>query len=160
MKLYRQKPDHTFEKARTFDWEGAGQISVGDYDNDGDEDILCGRSLNRLPKERREKLGKGCALFRNDVGNRNHWLQVVCVGKTANRDGIGCRIAVTTPDGVTQTREIRGGLGHAGHNGPYIAHFGLGKHAKANVVVNWPDAAGSVTKQTGGEANQRLVLKQ
>ena len=161
LKLYRQRPDHTFEDARTFDWEGAGQISVGDYDNDGDLDILCGRSLNRLPKDRKAKLGKRAALFRNDVGNTNHWLQVVLRGTKSNRDGIGCRIRVTTADGVTQTREIRGGHGHAGHNNPYIAHFGLGEHAKAvKLEIRWPDKAGTVQVIEGVKAGQRLVVKQ
>jgi hypothetical protein len=161
LKLYRQRSDHTFEPARTFGWEGAAQLSVGDYDNDGDEDILVGRSLNRLPKARRAELGVSCALFRNDIGNKNHWLQVVCRGKSANRDGIGCRIEVTTADGVTQTREIRGGLGHAGHSGPHVAHFGLGAHTKAQkVVVRWPDRAGSVKTLTGVAADQRRVVHQ
>jgi len=160
LKLYRQKPDHTFEKARLFGWEGAGQISVGDFDNDGDQDILVGRSLNRLSKEKRKALGPSCALFRNEIGNRNHWLQVVCRGKTANRDGIGCRISVTTPDHVTQTREIRGGHGHAGHNDPYIAHFGLGSQTTARVVVRWPDAKGSRTVKEKVAAGQRLLIEQ
>lgn len=160
LKLYRQKPDHTFEPPRLFGWEGAGQLSVGDYDRDGDLDILVGRSLMRLSKEKRAELGKSCALFRNDVGNKNRWLQVTCVGKTANRNGIGCRIEVTTPDGVTQTREIRGGLGHAGHNGPYEAHFGLGAHETADVTIRWPDAAGSVTTMKGVKTGQRLVVTQ
>ncbi|MHC4956739.1 MAG: CRTAC1 family protein [Planctomycetota bacterium] len=161
LKLYRQKPDHTFEAARTFDWEGAGQISVGDFDRDGDLDILCGRSLNRLPKERREKLGRSCALFRNDVGNERRWISIACVGKTANRDGIGCRIEVTTADGVTQTREIRGGLGHAGHSGPFEAHFGLGSHARASRVrVLWPDRDRSESVLSDVESNQRLVVRQ
>ena len=62
--------------------------------------------------------------------------------------------------GVTQTREIRCGLGHAGHNGPPIAHFGLGKHAKADVVVRWPDRAGTKTEVGAVEAGQRLVVRQ
>jgi len=161
LKLYRQKPDHSFEPPRTFGWEGAGQISVADFDLDGDLDILVGRSLARLPKEKRQALGVSCALFRNDLGNRNHWLQVDCVGKTANRDGIGCRVRVTTADGVTQTREIRGGLGHAGHNGPYVAHFGLGRHTKADrVEVFWPDRAGQTTVRRGVPADQRLRIAQ
>jgi len=161
LKLYRQKPDHTFEAPRTFEWEGAGQISIGDYDRDGDLDILVGRSLNRLPKERREKLGWSCGLFRNDVGNKNGWLQVVCRGKAANRDGIGCRIVVEQPGGSTQTREIRGGLGHAGHNGPYEAHFGLGATPKAvKVTIHWPDPAGTKTVLDDVKPDQRLVVEQ
>ena len=160
LKLYRQKRDHTFEKARTFGWEGAAQISVGDFDNDGDLDILAGRSLMRLPKAKREALGVSCALFRNDVGKDNHWLQVVCGARAgANRDGIGCRIRVTTGDGVTQTREIRGGLGHAGHNNPYLAHFGLGKHATADIEVVWPDRTGTRKVLKDVKADQRLVVR-
>ena len=67
---------------------------------------------------------------------------------------------MTTPDGVTQTREIRGGLGHAGHNGPYIAHFGLGKHAKARVWVTWSGPVPGVWVDLKADANQRLVAKQ
>jgi len=161
LKLYRQRPDHTFEAPRTFGWEGAGQISIGDYDEDGDEDLLVGRSLMRLSKEKREELGTACALFRNDVGNRNHWLQVVCRGKDANRDGIGCRVAVTTADGVTQTREIHCGLGHAGHSGPFVAHFGLGSQARVRrVEVTWPDRAGSRTVREDVVADQRLRIEQ
>jgi hypothetical protein len=161
LKLYRQKKDHTFEKPRSLDWEGAAQISVGDFDNDGDLDILCGRSLNRLPKERRAALGKRAALFRNDVGNKNGWLQVECVGKAANRDGIGARIRVTTADGVTQTREIRGGHGHAGHNNPYIAHFGLAKHTEVKKLeIRWPDKANTVQVMESVKAGQRLVVRQ
>jgi hypothetical protein len=161
LKLYRQRPDHSFEPARTFDWEGAGQPSVGDCDGDGDEDILVGRSLARLDAEKQKALGASCALFRNDGAGGNRWLQVSCVGKAANRDGIGCRILVATADGVTQLREIRGGHGHAGHNGPYVAHFGLGRHDRAErVTVLWPDREGSRTVLEKVPARQRLAVRQ
>ncbi|MHC4952266.1 MAG: CRTAC1 family protein [Planctomycetota bacterium] len=161
LKLYRQRRNHTFEKARLFDWEGAGQISVGDYDNDGDLDILCGRSLNRLPADRRKALGKRPALFRNDVGNKNHWLQVVVKSESINRDGIGCRIRLLMPDESVQTRVIRGGRGHAGHNDPYVAHFGLGAHTQViRVGITWFDGKGSTKQLDGVQADQRLVVRQ
>jgi hypothetical protein len=161
LKLYRQRAGHTFGEPTLFDWEGAGQISVGDFDNDGDQDILVGRSLARLPEERAQALGVSCALFRNDAGRANHWLQVVCIGKGKNRFGIGCRARVTTPDGVTQTREIRCGRGHAGHSDPPVAHFGLGGHLEvARLEVAWQDAAGSISVLERVPADRRIVVAQ
>ncbi len=165
LKIYRQRPDHTFDDVRFVNWEGAGQISFGDYDKDGDLDILVGRSVNRLPREKRIELGRSVGLFRNDVGHKNRWLQVVCRGSGgkggSNRDGIGARITVTQVDGTKQTREIRGGLGHAGHNGPYVAHFGLGKDEKpVCVTVRWPNASRTLMFLKTVASNQRLVLEE
>ena len=51
--------------------------AYGDYDGDGDLDVLV--SNNNGP----------AALYRNDGGNRNHWLQLRLTGTKSNRDGIG-----------------------------------------------------------------------
>ncbi|MEN8151996.1 MAG: VCBS repeat-containing protein, partial [Planctomycetota bacterium] len=95
LRLYRQKADGEFEEVTEvagFDWEGCGDLSIGDFDRDGDPDILAGRSFMRLNKAHRDKHMGGIAvnevgLFRNDVGNRsgNHWLNVRLVGRLANR---------------------------------------------------------------------------
>ena len=51
--------------------------AYADYDHDGDLDVLI--STNDGP----------AYLFRNDGGNRNHWLNVRLVGTKSNRDAIG-----------------------------------------------------------------------
>ena len=159
LRLYRQKDDHTFEEVTTaagFAWEGCGGISIGDFDRDGDPDILVGRSFMRLSAEHRTKYMNGITvaapgLFRNDAGNRsgNHWLNVRLEGQGAghaNRAGLGARIYVTA-GGRTQMREIRSGSGLGNHQDPVEQMFGLGKADKIErVVVRWPD--GKLTEQT------------
>src|SRR5206468_2459451 len=63
--------------------------AYGDYDNDGDLDILV---MNN---------GQPAELLRNDVGNRQNWLQVELRGRGprgsargSNTDGIGARVKV------------------------------------------------------------------
>jgi hypothetical protein len=51
--------------------------AYADFDRDGDLDLLI--STNNGP----------AYLYRNDGGNRNHWLTIRLVGTKSNRDGIG-----------------------------------------------------------------------
>ncbi len=149
LRLYRQQEDGTFEevtKAAGFQWEGCGGLSIGDFDRDGDVDIMAGRSFARLDQKHRDQFMNGITvnevgLFRNDVGAHagNHWLNVRLVGKGkggCNRMGIGCRVRVTTGD-VTQTREIRCGSGLSNHQDPPEACFGLGKATKVDKLEIW-----------------------
>ena len=163
LRLYRQKADHSFEevtKEAGFDWEGCGGISVCDFDRDGDLDILAARSFFRLPAERTKDRIAEAALFRNDVGNKKRWIQLVLEGTAANRQAIGARISVRVGT-TTQLREIRGGEGHAGHQDPSELHFGLGAAAAIDeIVVRWPDRDGLSQSFKAVATGRRYHLKQ
>jgi len=151
LRLFRQRYDHTFEdvtKSAGFNLRNPTQISLADFDRDGDVDILVGTTNMRLTKEQRAGRKLGVRLFRNDVANRNHWIAFRLEGGgagEANRSAIGARVHVKTSD-VTQIREVYGGQGHAGHQDAKVLHFGLGMHEEVDEVrVRWPDATGTET---------------
>ncbi|HTM14837.1 MAG TPA: VCBS repeat-containing protein, partial [Bryobacteraceae bacterium] len=56
--------------------------AFGDFDNDGDIDILI-VNLNEPP-----------SLLRNDVRGDNHWLKIKLIGTQSNRSAIGARVVV------------------------------------------------------------------
>jgi enediyne biosynthesis protein E4 len=58
-------------------------VAFGDFDNDGDIDILV-VNMNEPP-----------SLLRNDVSGTGHWLKVLLVGTTSNRSAIGAQVVVT-----------------------------------------------------------------
>jgi hypothetical protein len=166
LRLFRQDDRHAFTditEACGFDWESSAGISVGDFDRDGDLDILAGKSWMRMPAERRKGDHPACALFRNEVGNRNHWLAVRLVGRGAggsNRMGVGARITVDA-GGRRQIREIYGGCGHSGQFNPPEAHFGLGKVTKVDrITVRWPDKAHTVQTLEQVEADRLITIVQ
>jgi hypothetical protein len=69
----------------------------------------------------------------------NHWLQVKLVGQKGNRQAIGARVTVVTPDG-RQVQEVGGTDGAFFSQGHYRLYFGLGNHARADVLrIQWPD---------------------
>ncbi len=165
LRLFRQKSGHVFEdvtEACGFDWESSSGISIGDYDRDGDLDILAGKSWMRMPKERRLGEFPAPALFRNDLGSRNHWITVQLRGKgkgRANGFAIGARVIVEA-GGRRQIREIRGGCGHAGQFDPPEAHFGLAASSTIDtLVVQWPDGKERTTRIRNVKADRLIRIK-
>ena len=61
--------------------------AYGDYDGDGDLDVLI--TTNHGP----------AYLFRNDGGNRNNWISIRTRGVKSNRDGIGAVVRVESASG-------------------------------------------------------------
>jgi hypothetical protein len=99
--------------------------AFGDYDNDGDTDILV-INMNDKP-----------TLLRNDTVTQNHWIGLKLVGTKSNRDGIGARVTVQA-GARRQRTEVRG-------DGSYISHsdirprFGLGSAARVDrIEIRWP----------------------
>jgi hypothetical protein len=114
-----------------------------DIDNDGDPDFAI---LSN---------GEGVSLYRNDGGERQHWVRCRAVGRKSNRDGIGALIRVTG-GGVTRSQYVRSG-------GSYLSEsqrepiFGLGRAAAAeSVEVRWP--SGTVTRAGPLPANRRYLI--
>ena len=101
--------------------------AFGDYDDDGDVDILV-LNADDTP-----------TLLRND-GAGGHWLGVRLRGRRSNRDGVGARIRVTA-GGRTQVREVRAGASFLSSN-DLRAHFGLGAATSVDrLAVSWPSGS-------------------
>ncbi|MFT5516090.1 MAG: hypothetical protein ACI80V_002222 [Rhodothermales bacterium] len=128
--LFRNKGDGTFSDVGAEAGLGVGggwlgrSVSWGDYDSDGDPDLLLTENGGQLH------------LLRND-SETNSWIVVGLRGTTSNRNGIGARITVWA-DGQSQTRFVRSGASYLGQS-QLSPIFGLGEAAAADsVVVNWP----------------------
>lgn len=119
--------------------------AFGDYDNDGDVDILI-NSVNGPPE-----------LLRADSLNQNNWIKIKTIGVKSNRDGIGARIRCVTENG-TQIDEVRSGGSYYSQNDLRI-HFGLGKSQRVeSLEINWP--SGKVDTFRNVAANQLVVVKE
>jgi tetratricopeptide (TPR) repeat protein len=100
-------------------------IIVGDYDNDGANDLLI--MQNHGP----------AMLLRNEGGNKNNWLRLALKGLNDNKSAIGTKVEVFA--GATRQKfEIYGSSGYLGQNSPYLT-VGLGQNKQADVVrMLWP----------------------
>jgi hypothetical protein len=97
----------------------------GDYDHDGDLDVLF--AVNSGPAR----------LLRNEGGNKNHWLCVKTVGTKSNRDGIGAVVRVESASGK-QWNTVRSGSTYASQSDLALT-FGLAQDPTVkSIQVEWP----------------------
>jgi hypothetical protein len=119
--------------------------AYGDYDNDGDLDILI--TTNNGP----------AYLFRNDGGNRNNWLRVKLAGTKSNRNGIGAVVRVTSASG-RQWQLVRSGSSYCSASELALT-FGLAKDpAATSVEVDWP--SGAKSRMASVKVNQVLTVSE
>jgi enediyne biosynthesis protein E4 len=102
--------------------------AYADYDRDGDLDVLI--SNNHGP----------AYLFRNDGGNRNHFVSIRLAGTRSNRSGIGAVIRVESASGK-QWRMVHSGSSYCSQSDLALT-FGLGNATEVrSIEVEWPSGA-------------------
>ncbi len=156
--LYRNNGNGTFTDVTTEAgvrvWDTYGGCWC-DYDEDGDLDLITG--------------GKGEAtagaphevhLFRsalNDAGGLT-WLEIDLEGVRCNAAAIGARVRATV-GGLTQMREVQGGMGAHSMQSSMRIHFGFPSSPEsADLEVLWPD--GSSQELRGVALNRVLKIVQ
>jgi hypothetical protein len=123
--------------------------AIGDFDNDGDSDILL-NNMDDTP-----------ALLRNDGANKSgHWLTLRLVGDVTRkcpRDATGTTVFLTA-NGRRLRREVASGRGYNSQSDLRV-HFGLGAGTKVEKLeVRW--ANGKPETYEVKEVNKLLLIEQ
>jgi hypothetical protein len=118
--------------------------AFGDFDNDGDVDIIV-VNMNEPP-----------SLLRNDVTGSGHWLKVLLVGVKSNRSAIGARVTVRYGE-RTQAQEVTAQASFYSANDRRL-HFGLGPATSADVTIRWPTGVSEQVPRV--EADQLVVIRE
>jgi hypothetical protein len=120
--------------------------AFGDFDNDGDIDVLV-LNMNDVP-----------SLLRNDGGNKQNWIKIKLVGTKCNRTAIGARARVVTGN-HSQIDEVRSGSSVMSQSDLRL-HFGLGKAQTIDVIeVKWPTTQ-KIERFTQVKANQIFTIRE
>jgi hypothetical protein len=117
-------------------------LAFGDFDRDGDVDILL--TTNNGP----------AYLFRNDVNSLNRVLRLYLTGSKSNRDAIGAVVRIFQ-GGVSQMRVVRSGSSYLSQSERALT-FGVGRAEQVDrISVEWPSGASQeFTKITTKNAHQ------
>lgn len=100
-------------------------VIVADFDNDGAQDLLV---LNS---------NQDSILYRATPPPENGWIELRLQGVQSNRDAIGTRVSMYTPEGMLY-RETNAGNGFESQSTSFV-HAGTGRHATIDrMVVDWP----------------------
>ena len=117
--------------------------AFGDYDNDGDIDILISNT-DETP-----------SLLRNDGGNRNNWIGIRAIGTQSNRSAIGTRVKITVGNHI-QMKEVTGGSSYASANDLRLL-FGIGgARVVDEIEIRWP--TGRIQTKRQVKANQYMTM--
>ena len=118
--------------------------AFGDFDNDGDIDVLV-MNLNEPP-----------SLLRNDMKGDSRWLKVKLIGTKSNRSAIGARVTARY-GGKLQAQEILSQASYYSVN-DFRLHFGLGASEKADLEIRWPN--GTIEKVPNVSANRLITVRE
>ena len=118
--------------------------AFGDFDNDGDIDVLI-MNMNEPP-----------SLLRNDVSGSHHWLKVLLIGVESNRSAIGARVIATYGE-RRQAQAVLAQSSYLSVNDRRL-HFGLGAESQASLEIRWPNGKGE--KIADVPADQLVVISE
>ncbi|MCY3744328.1 MAG: CRTAC1 family protein [Candidatus Poribacteria bacterium] len=149
--LFRNSSDGTYTDISGISGDGMlikkssrGAI-FGDYDNDGDLDILV-TNIADTPD-----------LLRNDTPRTHHWLGIKLVGEKSNRDGIGAKVILQSGD-VQLLREVKSGASYLSQNAHRLL-IGLGTADQVDrIVVYWQNGVQDVIVNV--QCNQWLTIRE
>lgn len=111
--------------------------AFGDFDNDGDLDVLV-MNMNEPP-----------SLLRNDYAGPNGWIKVTLEGRQSNRNGLGATVLVTSR-GRKQAQAVLSQSSYYSHDDLRL-HFGLGTSRTADAIeVRWPSGQVDLLKNVEG----------
>jgi hypothetical protein len=142
--VFRNVDGTRFENVSERSGEGATTphssrgAAFGDFDNDGDVDVLV-FNMNEPP-----------SLLRNDYAGPNHWIAVKLEGTASNRAALGATVRVTA-GGRTQAQAVLSQSSYYSHDDLRL-HFGLGSASAADKIeITWPSGrVETLTNVTGG----------
>ena len=161
--VYRNLRNGQFEEVTNLAGSGmtdavpARGCAIGDYNNDGNMDIVV-NCVNAPPQ-----------LLRCDASIQRNWIKVRLVGKKSNRTGIGARVIVTATTApqaesgvgkqpMQQIDELRSGGSYYSQNDLRM-HFGLDRATQADSVeIQWPSGAKDTLKNLA--ANHLYVVEE
>lgn len=156
--LYRNLRNGQFEEVTKVGGTGitdpapARGCAFGDYDNDGDVDVVV-NCVNTGPQ-----------LLRCDSTTGRNWIKVRTVGTKSNRSGIGARLqvtAMTDPKAakpMVQIDEVRSGGSYYSQNDLRV-HFGLDQAKKVDLLeIRWPSGAVDTLKDL--DLNRLYVVQE
>jgi hypothetical protein len=118
--------------------------AFGDFDNDGDVDVLV-VNMNEPP-----------SLLRNDVTGSGHWLKVLLQGVQSNRSAIGARV-IARYGGRAQAQDVTAQASFYSASDRRL-HFGLGAATAADLTIRWPNGATENVPQVAGD--QLVVIRE
>ena len=118
--------------------------AFGDFDNDGDVDVLV-MNMNEPP-----------SLLRNNVTGSHRWLKVKLIGTKSNRSAIGTRVTAQY-GGKSQVQEVTAQSSFYSVNDKRL-HFGLGTAESADLVIRWTN--GLVERFPKVPANRLITIRE
>ena len=118
--------------------------AFGDFDNDGDVDIIV-VNLNEPP-----------SLLRNDLQGDRNWVKVRLVGTKSNRSAIGSRV-LARYSGKVQAQSVTAQSSFYSVNDRRL-HFGLGDAKVVDLEIHWTN--GEVEKISQIKSRQLIMVQE